>query len=340
MHRRLLTTLALLASVLVAAGPARATTRDAPCRAHCVTAFPLAAGAFPFGITRGPLASMWFASNDAIARIDRHGQITTYPVPSPQPMLTWVLAEHRDVWFAEFDKIGRITTRGAITEYPLPTRNGVGHGIVRAPDGNLYVTEFDANAIARLDPRTGATHEFPVPTPQSTPLGITVGADGALWFIERAADKVGRMTLDGHFTEYPLAVGAFPNRIVTGPDGAVWFTELRAGKLGRITPDGALSEYPVEGGPVGITVGKDCQLYMALFTSGGVARAALDGTVTGEWDLPGAVGVLQIAPGFGRDIWITDTFGDQLFRLTPHARHHGRPAAIARAGLRPGRDRC
>jgi virginiamycin B lyase len=171
---------------------------------------------------------------------------------------------------------------------------------------------------ATSDTQTGALREFPVPTPDSEPLGLTLGADGALWFIERTAGKVARMTVTGSFTEYPLAPRAFPQRIVAAPDGAVWFTELGAGKLGRITPDGLLSEHPITGGPVGITVGNDRQLYLALVTAGAVERVDLGGNITGHWELPGAVGVLQIAQGFGRDMWITHTFGDQIYHLTPY----------------------
>ena len=131
--------------------------------------------------------------------------------------------------------------------------------------------------------------------------------------------KIGRMTLNGHFTEYPLTPGAFPNRIVRGPDGALWFSELRAGKIGRITTDGALTEYPIAGGPVGIAVGKDGQLYVDLTFAPGVDRVNLDGQVTGHWDLPGAVAPLQVATGFGLDIWGTDTFGGKIYRVTPYA---------------------
>jgi virginiamycin B lyase len=314
-------TLSLAAVSLSLAASTTAAAGLLLCQAHCTTAIALPAGSRPFGITRGPLGSIWFSfsADPTVARIDPHGQLTAYRAPGPGG-LGWVLADRGGVWFTELDadKIGRITPTGTITEYPLPTM-AAANGLVRGPDHNLYFTEQDGNAIGRLNPRNGATEEFAIPTPASEPLGLTVGADGALWFVERTAGKVGRMTLDGAFTEYPLAPGAVPNRIVTGPDGAVWFTELRANKLGRLTVDGQLSEYPIPGGPVGITVGNDRQLYLALFTGGGVDRVDLHGIITGHWDLPGAVGVLQIAPGFGHDLWITDTFGDQLYHLTPYA---------------------
>jgi virginiamycin B lyase len=225
------------------------------------------------------------------------------------------------VWFAErgTGKIGRVTANGAITEFSLPTRNALPQGIVFAPDGNIYVSEQGANAIARLNPVTRQAIDLLVPTPNATVQSGALGPDGAVWFIERSADKVGRMTLDGRFTEYPLTPGSFPNRIVTGPDGALWFTELNANKVGRITTGGVLNEYPVAGGPVGITVGRDRQLYVDLFTARAVARVNLNGKVTGRWALPGAGGPLLITTGFGLDIWVTDTLGGKIYRLTPYA---------------------
>ncbi len=155
-----------------------------------------------------------------------------------------------------------------------------------------------------------------MPTPAAALLGLAPGSDGALWFVERAAAKIGRMTLDGTFTEYPLAPGSSPMRIVAGPDGALWFTELLGGKIGRITTTGDLTEYPVSGGPVGITAGKDGNLYVALFFAHGLDQVNLAGQVTGHWDLP--AGALQSATGAGLDIWVADTFGGLVYRVTPY----------------------
>jgi virginiamycin B lyase len=165
--------------------------------------------------------------------------------------------------------------------------------------------------------------DFPVPTPDSTTQSGALGPDGAIWFIERSAAKIGRMTLSGHFTEYPLAAGSFPNRIVLGPDGALWFTELNADKVGRITTRGTLTEYADPGGPVGIVVGNDGQLYTVLDHTDAVSRLNLAGQITGDWTLPGAGGPLQIGTGFGLDLWVTDTFGvGNVYHLTPYAIGH------------------
>ena len=45
---------------------------------------------------------------------------------------------------------------------------------------------------------------------------------------------------------------------------------------------GTLTEYPIDGGPVGITVGDDGQLYVDLDLSKQVARMNLHGVVTGD----------------------------------------------------------
>ena len=180
--------------------------------------------------------------------------------------------------------MGRLSPNGSIVEYPLPAGpDATPQGSVISPWGSVYVTEQGANTIARLDPRTGHMTEFPVPTADATPLGLTLGLDGALWFTERSADKVGRMTPERDLPRVVARSRApFPNRIVTGPDGAVWFTELFGGKLGRISTNGTLTEYPIDGGPVGITVGSDRQLYVDLDFAKQVARVNLHGVVTGD----------------------------------------------------------
>ncbi len=313
----LLVTLVLPAAV-TAAPPRHALAANSPDQ-RTVTAFPMADGATPFGVTAGP-GGEYVSLNTAVGRFDRAGGLTVFPLASATPSAGWLTSDPSGaVWISERDSgtIGRLSPNGSIVEFPMPdSANAVPQGSVVVPGGILFVTDQGNNTIVRLDPRTGHMTSFPVPTPDATPLGLTLGRDGALWFTERSADKVGRMTLNGAFHEWSLDPGSFPNRIVTGPDGAVWFTELFGGKLGRLTTSGSLTEYPIDGGPVGITVGRDRQLYVDLDFGQAVARVNLHGVVTATWALPGAVAPLQIATGNGLDLWVTDASGNQVFRLS------------------------
>ncbi len=94
--------------------------------------------------------------------------------------------------------------------------------------------------------------EHKIPTHSAHAGGIKVGSDGALWFAETGANQIGRITVDGEVTEYPVptedALDDSQGFVALGPDGAIWFNEDRVNKLGRISPDGAVTEYDLPPG--------------------------------------------------------------------------------------------
>jgi streptogramin lyase len=107
--------------------------------------------------------------------------------------------------------------------------------------------------------------EFPVTS--GSPAAITVGPDGNIWFTVPAANVIGRITLAGAVTEFPLGgISRLPYSIAAGPDGNLWFTERARAWIGRMGIDGVLNnEYDVSsvfgGGPVDITTGPDGNLW-------------------------------------------------------------------------------
>jgi len=294
------------------------------CTTDCVTVYdtPAIGGEAPFGITRGPLKSQWFTYGDAIARIDGSGHLTRYPLPTAGAITRWVTTDkRRRVWFTEFGKVGWIRVHpdgsSSLREYATPYEDAGISALVIAPNHRAYFTEQLVGKIASVNIRTGAFREYDLPS--NDPLGMTMGPDGALWFTDRANAKVGRMTLQGHVREWDLPATANIQRIVSGPDGALWFTDLNGNRLWRITTRGRLSSYPIAGGPVGISVGRDRQLYLTLFSNahGALVRVNLHGQITGRWELPGAAFALQNAPGHGFDIWVADRSG-HVYRVTPY----------------------
>lgn len=61
------------------------------------------------------------------------------------------------------------------------------------------------------------------------------GPDRALWFTEWGSNQIGRITMQGEITEYPIPTqNAEPHGIASGPDGAIWFAE-ECNKIGRLS---------------------------------------------------------------------------------------------------------
>jgi streptogramin lyase len=130
-----------------------------------------------------------------------------------------------------------MTPTGVITAIPMPNIDFAPSFMTFGPDGNLWITEFNNNKIARMT-LGGTTSEFPVITPNSDLTDITTGPDGNLWIIA-SSGKVDRITPAGVVKEFPLpgypSSGA-PTGIAAGADGNLWFTNFDRGQIGRITP--------------------------------------------------------------------------------------------------------
>ena len=222
--------------------------------AGLVTVFPtLITTARLFTIVSGPDGALWFTEAgfnvSRIGRITTAGVLTEYPVPTANGTFgiesSITVGPDGALWFTEWDanKIGRLdptkrtgcetTPSLCITEYSIPGSGKSPYGIAAGPDGNLWFTEFNGNAIGRITP-AGVVTEFPLSgSPQ--PRGIAAGADGALWFTEGAANKIGRITTAGQVSEVNVPTASSqPEGITTGPDGNIWFTELDGNKIARI----------------------------------------------------------------------------------------------------------
>jgi streptogramin lyase len=89
-------------------------------------------------------------------------------------------------------------------------------------------------------------------------------------------NRVGRITMAGAVTEYPIPSQAgSPINIAVGPDRNVWFT--KGGIVGRVTPDGAITEFPLPtpgAGATGLTAGSDRQPAVRLSNRLWVAESA------------------------------------------------------------------
>ncbi len=212
----------------------------------------------------------------------------------------------------------RCLLASGFTEFAVPVANSIPTQITAGPDGNLWFTDSNTNAIGRITP-AGVITEFPTPAGNGEPFGITAGPDGNLWFTDENANQVGRITPAGTFTEYTIpTTHSIPGAITPGPDGNLWFGEQNAMKIGRITPTGTITEFTngissfVNGG---VTAGPDGNVWF-VETSGKVARIAATGANVGSvTEFPAGVNPYQITAGPDGNLWSTETSG-KIGRLT------------------------
>jgi len=193
------------------------------------------------------------------------------------------------------------------------------YGIAAGPDGNLWITETDANNINRMT-TAGVMIRYAIPTLASQPKGITAGPDGNLWFVEYAGNKVAKITPQGVITEYALnTAAAGPQEITVGPDGALWFTMNSVSKIGRITTTGTLSEYslPTATGPYAIASGPSGSnvLYVTAVTSNQILVIKTDGSVQATNTIPTAASSPKGITYANGAAWFTENLGNKLGRL-------------------------
>jgi virginiamycin B lyase len=166
--------------------------------------------------------------------------------------------------------------------------------------------------------------EHKIPTLAAHAGGIKVGSDGALWFAETGAGQIGRITVDGVVTEYPVptedALDDTQGFVALGPDGAIWFNEDRANKLGRISPDGVVAEYDLPPGTAPIremVAGPDKTLWVTALDANKIVKLSTDGMVLAEYPLPNADSrPAGMVAGPDGAFWFIENGANQIGRIT------------------------
>jgi virginiamycin B lyase len=212
-------------------------------------------------VTAGPDKNMWFteAYSNKIGKITETGTITRFPVPTSDSVPAGIASgPDGNLWFTEGSagKIGKITPAGTIIEYPLSPNYSEPVDIVAGPDGNLWFTTI--YGVGKIT-TGGKIITYPLPTTGAIPENIVKGPDGKLWFIERVtvcvpghshcvnvhSFKIGKITIAGSITEYPLASTTIAASFTVGSDGNLWFLDNASRQIGKITITGKISEYPL-----------------------------------------------------------------------------------------------
>lgn len=117
------------------------------------------------------------------------GTVTVHHLGRPTAQVTSMVSDGKgNVWFTElqFNRLGHIDTRtGQVTELTLPEPVGATTGnyaLDVAPDGAVWLTSFDANAIIRYMPTSNEFTFYTLLIPKSVPFGMAIAGDGSVWF--------------------------------------------------------------------------------------------------------------------------------------------------------------
>ena len=121
--------------------------------------------------------------------------------------------------------------------------------ITTGPDGNMWIAMPNGPPLPwkfyRSTPSGQIVSQMPLPGVLSIADAVT-GPDHAVWFTDPIDNVIGRVTVGGSLTTYPVpTANSEVAGITVGGDGAIWFTEENASKIGRITTSGQISEYSV-----------------------------------------------------------------------------------------------
>jgi virginiamycin B lyase len=203
-----------------------------------------------------------------------------------------------------------------IRSFPIPSPDSEPIEITLGPDGNLWFTEQNNSAVARITPR-GVITEFVTPT-FSFPTDITAGPDGNVWFTEGSVGQIASITPAGQIEEIPFSSFDSAGGITTGPDGNIWFTSSTGNEVWRLElPDKTLTSFPLptaDSFPGDITAGSDGNLWF-VEGAGRIGRITTSGVITefgSGLSLPFA-----ITAGPDGNIWFTERFSQRIGRVTP-----------------------
>ncbi|QFZ19578.1 Vgb family protein [Saccharothrix syringae] len=225
----------------------------------------------PADVVHGPDGLIWFVGFQVIGRITADQQLEGWEdrrIGLPKAMAS---GPDGALWYTnekEPPTISRITPTGSITHHPIQTTGSspTMPGITTGPDGALWFIETSffpegPRGIGRMT-TGGEYRRWALSDAMTGPSRITAGPDDALWFTTDRA--IGRITVDGTISDFPIPPGTRPFDITFGLDGALWFTTDQ-GSIGRLTTSGQMTLHPIDGAEqlIGLASAQDGSLWIA-----------------------------------------------------------------------------
>ncbi len=277
-------------------------------------------------------------------RTQRFRQMT--PPNGQSGIMGVAIASDDTVWFAEqyANYIGRyVPASGRFDTYSLPTVTAPDPGkpgktltLPSAPndlafdsDGVLWFTEANADAIGRLDPRTGVIQHYHLPAHQNAqalnPYGVAVDRRGAVWFTESTTNRLGRLDPPTGQIRYFTVPGADTQfmEVAADAEGGIWATAFSSGLLVKLDPaTGAFTSYyaPTTGGLYGLAISRAGEVWVAVTKENAIARLDAAARRFVYYPIPTGNSVpFGVVAAPDNAFWFSESGSDRIGRLTPEA---------------------
>jgi virginiamycin B lyase len=247
---------------------------------------------------------IWFGAmgQNALVAFDPQTRTFQYLTP-PQGhhgIMGVQVAPDDTVWFAEqtANYIGHyVPSTGRFVLYPLPwlpdpLHHGQRRSLSSAPNelaldgqGGVWFTEFNANRLGRLDPRSGHIRHYPLSAQARVqtlyPYGVSIDRHGMVWFTEAGTNQLGRLDpLTGalHLFAVPVPTALLMEVATDGQD-TIWVTSFTPGLLFRFKPlPGTFTTYRValngseRGALYGLLVSRAGDIWLTILAENVIAR--------------------------------------------------------------------
>ena len=122
------------------------------------------------------------------------------------------------------------------------------YGIHSDSANNLYLLDFSASNIGRIDAKTKQLTVFLTPTPNSRPRRGRVDAQGRLWFAEYCGNAIGMLDpKTGKIEEWKVPTPwTSPYDAVADKNGDAWTGSMNTDRVARLDiKSGQYTEYPL-----------------------------------------------------------------------------------------------
>ena len=125
------------------------------------------------------------------------------------------------------------------TPFIPPTALAGPLGVFYASDGNIWITYFLANKIAKFDVQTKHFTEYRVPLPGGAAPAVirAESPKGTLWSTCLVGGSIARITMaTGEITLLQDTLSSLPSENTVDGDGNVWYSTIGRGTLNKIDP--------------------------------------------------------------------------------------------------------